>query len=287
VKGARAHAEGRPPVAIGGVGGSGTRLVAELVAALGYHLGDDLNQASDNLWFTLLFKRLEILRADEAEFDQLVHVLVAALRGGSSIHKMAEARVRKLAEDDRAQHPANWLQARAESVIAAAHRPAHLRPWGWKEPNTHVVIERLWERLPDLRYIHVVRNGVDMAYSSNQNQVLLWGAEVLGNEGPPTPQRSLSYWCAVHRRMQRLRAEHPTRMYWLDYDELCERPGAALPGLCTFLGHAAGSLDDAAGVIKPSNRRQGVLPRDHGLLDADLAYAATLGYKVQAAAFSR
>jgi hypothetical protein len=48
-------------VAIGGVGGSGTRLGAALLQVLGYYIGDDLNESLDNLWFTLLFKRRSIL----------------------------------------------------------------------------------------------------------------------------------------------------------------------------------------------------------------------------------
>jgi hypothetical protein len=44
-------------VAIGGVGGSGTRIVAQLIKDAGFYLGSDLNSANDNLWFTLLFKR--------------------------------------------------------------------------------------------------------------------------------------------------------------------------------------------------------------------------------------
>ncbi|PLX51195.1 MAG: hypothetical protein C0613_00910 [Desulfobulbaceae bacterium] len=45
------------PWVIGGVGGSGTRVVAEIFAALGVYIGNDLNAASDNLLYTLLFKR--------------------------------------------------------------------------------------------------------------------------------------------------------------------------------------------------------------------------------------
>lgn len=45
------------PVVIGGVGGSGTRVVAELLENLGFYIGSDLNTASDNLTYTLLFKR--------------------------------------------------------------------------------------------------------------------------------------------------------------------------------------------------------------------------------------
>jgi len=45
------------PVAIGGVGGSGTRLIAQCLKELGYFIGSDLNESNDNLLFTALFKR--------------------------------------------------------------------------------------------------------------------------------------------------------------------------------------------------------------------------------------
>ena len=45
------------PVIIGGVGGSGTRVVAEIIEHFGFYIGKDLDKARDNLWFLLLFKR--------------------------------------------------------------------------------------------------------------------------------------------------------------------------------------------------------------------------------------
>ena len=44
------------PVVIGGVGGSGTRVVVEIMRRLGVYTGSDLNKAGDNKWFTLLCK---------------------------------------------------------------------------------------------------------------------------------------------------------------------------------------------------------------------------------------
>lgn len=224
------------PVAIGGVGGSGTRLVAQLLQAAGLHLGDDLNEASDTLWFTLLFKREGVTRVSEEEFDQLTRILTAALHRGRPLDATDEALVRHLAVTDRPQHPADWLGERAESLLLATSQPSVTGTLGWKEPNTHVVIERLWQRLPQLRYVHVVRNGVDMAYSGNQNQLRLWGPQVLGEDGPVTPARSLAYWCKVHQRMRRLLVNNPQRMYWLDYDALCREPPAQADRLFRFLG---------------------------------------------------
>ena len=112
----------RPPVAIGGVGGSGTRLIAEIVNRLGYYIGGDLNSAADNLWFTLLFKRVE-LRAEPAggrEFDGAVDVFRAAMAGAPPLTTEQLQWVRALASRDRPQHDAAWLGQRADSLAAAA-----------------------------------------------------------------------------------------------------------------------------------------------------------------------
>ena len=269
---------GSPLVAVGGVGGSGTRLVAQLLQAAGFHLGDDLNVAFDTLWFTLLFKREDILSAGEEEFDRLTGILAAALRRGHLLDAADQALVRRLAGDDRPQHPANWLGARAESLLAAHVQPPITGALGWKEPNTHVVIERLWQRLPQLRYIHVVRNGVDMAYSGNQNQLQLWGPHVLGEDGPPTPGRSLAYWCKVHQRMQRLLADNSRRMYWLDYDALCRDPQVEVDKLCGFLDFDPAQVAVVLEQIRPPSRRDGI---DLNEFDPrDLAYVRSLGYVV-------
>lgn len=43
-------------IAIGAVGGSGTRVVAKIFMDAGVFVGDDLNAQNDNLTFTQLFK---------------------------------------------------------------------------------------------------------------------------------------------------------------------------------------------------------------------------------------
>lgn len=278
----RAHHDQSPvPVAIGGVGGSGTRLVAQVVQALGVHLGDDLNQALDNLWFTLLFKRIEALHCSEQEFDRLTRALVSGLTGGQPPDDPLRQLVENCAVQDREQHPAKWLGDRAASLLDAAARPSRSSgTWGWKEPNTHLFIERLWQRLPTLRYIHVVRHGLDMAYSRNQNQLQLWGEQVLGEDGPITPARSLAYWCCVHQRMQQLLADNPERMYWLDYDALCREPERILGDLCVFLDIDASQAQSLNVPVVQQAPRHTSLSID-ALAPENVAYVRSLGYIIQ------
>jgi hypothetical protein len=184
-----------------------------------------------------------------------------------------------LAETARWRHPLEQLQSSARSLIAAAQAPAHGAPWGWKEPNTHIVIERLWQRLPGLRYVHVVRNGLDMAVSDNQNQLEVWGPSVLGSAGPATPARSLRYWCAVHQRMQRLQAAHPERVYWLNYDAFCREPDRHLPPLLAFLGQSVPAHDDLISALQLAPPAPKYTPEHlREFAPADVEYVYSLGY---------
>lgn len=270
----------QPPVAIGGVGGSGTRLVAQLLQGLDFHIGGDLNRANDLLWFTLLFKREEIVRCDDAEFDVLAQALVSGLRGGQPLDPATCAVLQDLSARDRPQHPASWLKERASSLSDAARRPSFHGKWGWKEPNTHVVIERLWQRMPALRYIHVVRHGLDMAYSDNQNQLKLWGPSVLGINDPDTPALSLAYWCRVHKRMQLLLAQNPDRMFWLDYDNFCRHPHEEFQRLRRFLALPVGTVPDLS-VVRPPGEPRHAHSSLAGFAPSDLAYVSSLGYRIE------
>lgn len=236
----RGQTPGSPqvPVAIGGMGGSGTRLVARIVGQLGWYLGDDLNAAVDNLWFTLLFKRIELGQSDggNGEFILAVETFRTAMTGGCRLTAEQEAWVSGLGAD-RPQHDSAWLQQRIESLLVSTRTSQRRsQPWGWKEPNTHVFLDRLAGAYPDMKYIHVVRNGLDMAYSSNQNQLHLWGPLFLGGKPEPAPRGALKYWCAMQRRIACVAEQMPGRFLMVSYDALCRAPAEQLEALMDFVG---------------------------------------------------
>lgn len=228
-----------PPVAVGGIGGSGTRLIAQILRHLGYYMGDDLNEAGDNLWFTLLFKRPELWLSDQdgKDFEQVAKVFRAVMVDGTPLTEEQEAWVKCLAAVNRPQHDSQWLRQRAESLLEAARRQqGRAGNWGWKEPNTHVFLDRFQAAFPEMKYIQVMRNGLDMAHSSNQNQLKLWGPFFFGtNEFEPTARLSLKYWCLVHRRIVSLQRLMPGRLLLLNYDKLCSVSQESLQSLLGFL----------------------------------------------------
>jgi hypothetical protein len=189
--------------------------------------------------------------------------------------------VRSLAAVDRSPHDAAWLRLRVESLLATQPR-RRAGPWGWKEPNTHVFLDRLPTAFPGMKYIHVVRNGLDMAHSRNQNQLRLWGAMFLErSEYEITPSWSLKYWCRVHQRITALGERMPGRFLWLDYDRFCSAPEEGLRTLVSFLG-ASVTASGESSLLKLVRVPDSIGRfRAHGLRifdPADVEYVESLGF---------
>lgn len=271
------------PVAIGGVGGSGTRLIAQLLMELGFFMGSDLNESNDNLWFTLLFKRPGMLSVADDEFDALLRIFVARMTGSAALSEAQAALVNRLAAADRPQHPADWLKLRAASLLSGGPLQA-AGPWGWKEPNTHIVVDRLQQAMPQIRYVHVVRNGLDMAHSANQNQLRLWGAHFIGPGFEVTPYYSLKYWHAVHRRVLRLCEPMGARFLLLNYDRFCVHPEDGMRQLLDFmeLQITPSEISRLVRLVRPPASMGRF--REHGIdiFDpADVAFVGQLGFDVR------
>lgn len=276
------------PIAIGGIGGSGTRVIAAILIELAYSMGDDLNQANDNLAFTLLFKRLETFSSTDTGFRQLADIFVAGMTNARPFTTDEEQTIRQAVGQDRAQHPMAWLMQRADALLARSMPDADKSTrWGWKEPNTHVFLDRLYASIPRLKYIHVARNGLDMAYSGNQNQPRLWGRTFLGGEDvvDVTPHYSLKYWCAVHRRILRIAetAGKQECFLLLNFDRLCQAPLDELHKLFAFLGIApdANTTERCMAMIKtPASVGRGRIGGLDVFDPADVAYVAELGFDI-------
>ena len=224
------------PVFVGGIGGSGTRILATLLRALGYHIGEDLNDSLDNLWFTAFFKRNAVCTMDDLEFERLYAAFRSVSSGIASKFPINLQEIEAAMLDPREQHPLPWLLQRKASLL---HHLANLqiKPlWAWKEPNSHIVAPRIMALDSEIRYIHLARNGLDMALSTNQNQLRFWGHLAMSDiRSEFRPAQSLSYWCWAEQCVQQLREEYPERVLWVRYEDLCHRTNQAGKELARFL----------------------------------------------------
>ena len=277
-------------MAIGGVGGSGTRLVAEILRDLGFYIGDDLNISVDNLWFTLLFKRADLWPVERnlESFERSVEIFRAVMADRAPLARSQVKWIEELTRNARPDHDTAWLRARAESLIASASDESSRRRsehWGWKEPNTHIFLDRLAAAFPRMKYVHVMRNGLDMAYSSNQAQLRLWGHALLTtSDDEVTPRGSLRYWRAAHRRVIAIGQSMGDRFLLVNFDELCREPAKGLEAIVRFIGESVGpqKLEALERLVRPPESQGRFKKLSLDVFDpADVAYVESLGFDVR------
>src|SRR5690348_1070657 len=94
-----------PFVAVGGLGGSGTRLIASLLAEFGVFIGHDLNKELDNLAFTLLFKRRELLTMTDGEIDRDLGLFADMMTQPRALTAAERTHLQALATETRDEYP--------------------------------------------------------------------------------------------------------------------------------------------------------------------------------------
>ena len=203
-----------PPVVVGGTGGSGTRVVERILRQAGFYMGR-VNGTGD---------ALAMARVDRRHGPRF-------LRTGDE-RRMARA-------FDRALRRYTIRARRAGG------------PWGWKHPHSYLFLPFLAERLPGMRFVHVVRDGRDMALSDNLNQLRLYGECALGRPPGESQLDAAAYWAWANTRAHEYGTELLGERYLLlRLEELCAEPDAGARGLLSFAGASRG-FDGAAREVSP------------------------------------
>ena len=110
-----------------------------------------------------------------------------------------------------------------------------------------------------MQYVHLMRNGLDMAYSGNQVQANNWskavGVELTRDKGGRiTPGSVLDYWLTANEvALQSCDRHLAGRAYTLRFEQLCAAPAAELAKLMEFLALdiPTGELDAMAALVAP------------------------------------
>lgn len=237
-----------PFLSIGGVGGSGTRIVAEYAQDCGVWMGSDLNMALDNHYFGLVIKRPNWMRANwsnPAEIDDRIRIF----QKFTSTSEPMSAAERKLVMTglweigviyhgiaDRFPSPKYVAKRIGALTKRGGQVPADMQKWGWKEPNTHMVLHRLIELFPEMKYVHVLRHGFDMAFSGNQQQVDNWSG-LFDMPAVDGPALAYKYWVKANRRAMELGAKMgPEKFMAIKFEDLCAEPEKVTRQFIDFLG---------------------------------------------------
>lgn len=193
---------------MGATGGSGTRVVARFLRRTGLYMGSELNDSEDawklgdysDRWIDTLLRHRESGLSEDVE--------------GAMLEDLSTV-----------------LGEHCSPIADEA------RKWGWKEPRSIYLLPFFHRHLPALRFLHVVRDGRDMALSENQNQLRKHGdAAGIPAELPPAV-RSIALWSWVNLDAKRYGEEQLRDRYLrIRFEDLCGSPVETAGRILDFFG---------------------------------------------------
>lgn len=212
------------PILIGGVGGSGTRIVTELLKQSGIFMGSRLNESNDNLQIA-------------KEFPNMRDVIHNKGHGYKRITRNLKNQIRWNSNDERQIIHKTLIRFEGQMFNDYLKINEKYNGWGWKIPGNFFILEHLSNHYQNLKYIHTIRNGFDMAFSKNQDQLKNWGA-YYGVEinNYPLPKAALNYWYAANKKAIS-KAEELLKDNFLlvKFEELCFNPGKTITRILNFI----------------------------------------------------
>jgi len=219
-----------PQLAVGALGGSGTRAIVTALQGAGVCMGTWIHPES----------------LDSLAMRQFLRGWFEPLRGMS--------------------HPQNDLpdaavEAFREAIMLHTWRmPKTSIAWGWKNPRNMWIIPFLAGQYPGLRFIHLIRDGRAMATSNNRNLLRRSGERILGadwNEDPRICQLRLWMRGNLWGRRTALGWLGEERYLAIRYEDFCDNPGPVISRLLSFLeiDLDQGILEGLTTAIRPSPRR--------------------------------
>lgn len=212
------------PLIIGALGGSGTRLVTNIVRMAGWYMGGHVSEKS--------LDSLPMRRFLNGWFIKAINC--------GNLSGFAHRRL-----------------VSAFSLAIEEHRKGageNLSAWGWKNPRNMWLIPFYHGIFPGLKFIHVVRDGRDMSLSKNHFLLKQHGKELVGKSWRANPEGAqLKLWAFGNM----LANETGTSLlgdnyFLLRYEDLCNSPVPTLQRLSDFLCVDSDFAAVALNEIRPS-----------------------------------
>jgi len=222
------------PIVIGGVGGSGTRLVVDLLKKMNIFMGNELNESNDNMQLTPSFPTFR--RLIQGEENLPPETLKSQFWNSIKPNFLKRYQDKKI--NDEKKRIIFEKLSQFEKIMRYDFVLQPYSGWGWKVPGNFLILEYLAEYFDNLKYVHTIRHGLDMAYSANQNQLHNWGPFFgVDVKGLPLPKASLKYWIRANQKA--IAVENnllKERFLLLNFDTLCLHPTQEIQSLANFLG---------------------------------------------------
>lgn len=245
------------PVVIGATGGSGTRVVVQILQAFGVALGNRLNESLD----PFVFMRF---------YDRWIERFVLDRTGRGGLGRVERRQI------------VDELRKTVAGHVEDA-KPSPGGAWGWKSPRSIFFVPLLDDVYPAMRFVHVVRDPRDMAFSANQRQLEAHGSLFLTAEEQrePQPVQSALMWRRVNEDARAHGSKMGERYMLIRFEDICAEPTRASERLAAFVGadvdperlrEAASHVSPPASVERWKQEDPSILERIHAALADSLEH---------------
>jgi Sulfotransferase family len=196
------------PLIIGALGGSGTRVVVRIARHGGVFMGGALNSFEDSLPLNEYYD----------------HWLRRYLERAGDLSPAEE------------KAAATALRQSLDHHLAGLAAPD--APWGIKVPKTILMLPFWHQLMPGLKFLHVIRSGLDMAFSQDSNQLDAFGDLILtpAEQAYVRPQKAMAYWQRVNQKAAEYGQKYLGQRYLaVRFEDLCANPETWVQKIFTFI----------------------------------------------------
>ena len=236
------------PVVIGGMGGSGTRVIAEILKESGVFLGDYTNDMLDNYYFNFFITGSmedELEKESSKELNRRFMLLEKAMTNRipysqklSSLPLMIRISIEQIRTHWRVRgfwRRSKWSFNCVRKMLTANRS---IKKWGWKSPHTFLYIKHLNQNFPEMRFIQSIRDGFDMAYTKNLHH--FGYLKSLGMTKPTDPNTLPSINFEAWYRLNKKTIETgkhilKDRFLAIKFEDLCFNPESTIIQILDFL----------------------------------------------------
>lgn len=206
-----AQLAGEAPVVVMGRGHSGTRVLAWAIEELGIRLGTLAEKPTGDAQDRRFTRRIKKIA------ERNVATPAAAAPDPRDVRSFQKAAARFI----------EWI----------GDAPAG---WGWKFPETYMIGNVVDAAFPEARYVHMVRDGRDLAFKAHLTDDASRGLghrllEHLGALDEPHYIQAARSWDYQVRRFQDFADSVRDRVHEMTFESLCNDPEATMERLCAFL----------------------------------------------------
>jgi hypothetical protein len=215
------------PNLVGATGGSGTRVVTSILRSGGMYVGRNLNSSEDAMYFT-------------GYLDDWIDPFISGTCFSNS--SVIESGMMRDLEACLLEYLDGFDVEKSQS-------------WGWKNCRNMYLLPFFHRLLPQMKFLHITRDGRDMAYSKNQNQLRKHGSLFLSSteqEKWSDPVQSIALWSRINLWVAAYGEEQmPGQYLRIRFEDLCTAPVATIFQIFEFFGLQGNAEEIARDEVSP------------------------------------